>query len=293
MASKSKKPVAKVKGRVKVAGKNPDVVRVAKVSKPKNRAPKKVLRGVEKAKLFVAEYLKANFNGTKAAIACGYSPMSARFTASELLATEEVQDLLQKAIEARAKRLDIDTDDVLRRLYSIATADPRELIALEYGCCRFCWGKDHRYQWTQRQLNDAIAEYARQVQEAGDDKGKAAQLQKPDERGGIGFNPNNDPHPQCPECFGNGEQRVVPKDTRDLSSGARLLYAGVKTTQHGLEIKMHDQTAALVNVGRHLGMFKQEVKHSGAIGVAKTVSDLLEDIDGAGTGLPAHASRDR
>jgi phage terminase small subunit len=291
MASKSKKPVAKVKGRGKTASKKAVVKRVAKVLETPVRKRKTRTATGQRVKLFVGEYLKANFNGAKAAVACGYSPMSARFIASELLATAEVQEMLTAAIKARAERLDIDTDDVLKRLYSIATADPRELIGLEYGCCRYCWGKDNRYQWTQRQLNDAIADYTRQVMEAGDDREKVSQIQKPDKRGGIGFNPNNDPNPKCPECFGNGDRRIVPKDTRDLSPGALLLYAGVKETQHGLEIKMHDQKAALIDVGRHMGMFEQKVKHSGNVGVHQTVSDLLEDIDGAGTGLPAHANR--
>lgn len=39
----------------------------------------------------------------------------------------------------------------------------------------------------------------------------------------------------------------------------------------GLKIKMHDKQAALLNIGRHLGMFKDKVEHSGGIAVDSTV----------------------
>jgi phage terminase small subunit len=291
MVKKLVKPRAKVKGRGKVAAKKPAAKRAAKVSAPAKKPVKKSVKSDIRVKLFVAEYLKSNFNATKAAIACGFSAQSARVQGCEFLATPEVQAELARAVAARAQRLEIDADDLVRRIYDIGTADARELIALEYGCCRYCWGKSHRFQWTVRELREAIEEHQHDVKIAAGDVKVLAKIKAPDEAGGVGFNPNNDPNPKCPECFGKGEQRVVPKDTRDLSPAARLLYAGVKTTQHGLEIKMHDQMAALLNVGKHMGLFKTEVKHSGNLGVHKTVTDLLDEIDGAGTGLPAHASR--
>jgi phage terminase small subunit len=51
-------------------------------------------------------------------------------------------------------------------------------------------------------------------------------------------------------------------DTRQLSRRAARLYAGVKTTKEGIEVKIHDQQAALVNVGKHLGMFKDKSRSS-------------------------------
>lgn len=293
MAIKQAKPRSKVKARKPKAAKKV----VKKAAKPAAKpVTRKVATGRPKGnarqariKLFVQEYLRHNFNGTKAAIAVGYSPISARVMASELLATPEVQELLHVAIEERAERVKIDADDVLKRMYAVATADPRELIELHRCCCRFCYGVDHHYQWTPNELREAIAEYKKQVEVCCSDAAQLKLLREPDATGGTGFNPYTDPNPDCPECFGEGTERVVPKDTRDLSPSAILLYAGVKTTQNGLEIKMHDQTGMLVSVGKHLGMFEKTVNHKGNIGVHKSVTDLLEDIDGAGTGLPRHA----
>ena len=66
-------------------------------------------------------------------------------------------------------------------------------------------------------------------------KGKDAELiaeivSEFDEASGIGYDPRCDPHPDCPECFGEGVVKVFVKDTRDLSPMAERLYAGVEET---------------------------------------------------------------
>lgn len=249
-------------------------------------ASKRVNKVQARLELFIREYL-VDFNGRRAAIAAGYSADSARQTASELLATPDVQAQLQEAIAQRAQVSGITAAAVLDRLHAIATADPRELIELHRGCCRYCWGKGHRYQRTPREMEEARHEH-QAAQE-----GKPAP-QKFSEAGGIGFNAKRDPNPACPECFGDGVERVVAKDTRDLSLPARMLYAGVKTTQHGLEIKTHDQTGMLVNLGKHLGLFREKVELTGKDGgpVEHSLRDIIDAIEGADTGIgPATGRR--
>src|ERR1022692_4215591 len=87
-----------------------------------------------------------------------------------------------------------------------------------------------------------------------------------DPAGGEGYDVRKPPHHDCPECFGEGVAIPFPKDTRHLSEGARWLFAGVKVTKDGIEIKMHDQMAALLNIAKHLGMFVTKVEHSGKNG---------------------------
>lgn len=64
-----------------------------------------------------------------------------------------------------------------------------------------------------------------------------------------------DPVPACLQCHGDGLADVIVKDTRKLSPQARALYAGVKMTKDGLEVKMHSKLDALEKVFRHLGMY--------------------------------------
>ena len=63
--------------------------------------------------------------------------------------------------------------------------------------------------------------------------------------------------------------------TRTLSPQARVLYAGVKQTKDGLEIKMHDQQKALENVARHLGMFQDKLAVEGRLSLEELVMGAL------------------
>ena len=66
-----------------------------------------------------------------------------------------------------------------------------------------------------------------------------------DQEGGIGFNPHMAPHENCPDCMGEGTIHTIVKDTRFLSPAAVALYAGIKQTKDGIEVKMHPKTDAL------------------------------------------------
>ncbi|MNC29744.1 hypothetical protein D3C75_780070 [compost metagenome] len=102
-------------------------------------------------------------------------------------------------------------------------------------------------------------------------KGKTPVL--PSDAGGYGFEPIIRPHPKCPQCHGEGHGQLYVADTRDLSPGARALYAGAKYTANGLEIKLNDQEQAWDRIARHLGMYKDELKLKGELTVKK-----LEDL---------------
>ena len=270
------------------AGKKP-VKKAAKAQKrpqqsPTSRKPKQASR----IDLFVAEYLK-DLNGRQAAIRAGYSPDSARFQASELLARTDVQAKLEKAMRERVERVEIEADDVVRRLRDLALADPRDLIELRRVCCRHCYGKGFRYQRTPRELEAARREYEASLADLNlSPTDYAARAEEFDTEGGAGWDPRKDPNPECPECWGEGELKSHVKDTRDLSPQARILYAGAKETQNGLEIKMHDQQAALVKLGEHLGMFRKKVELTGKDGgpVKATIGGILDELgaEGADTG---------
>lgn len=212
-----------------------------------------------KQKKFVSEYL-IDLNATQAAIRAGYSAKTANEQGARLLANVSIQEAIQKAMSKREQRTEITQDMVLQRWWAIATADPNEIIHLRRLCCRHCFGVDHAYRWRDE------AEYENAVQAELD--AAAAEDRKPappSDAGGYGYDKLLRPHPKCQKCQGEGRPDLHMADTRDLDGPAKLLYAGIKQTQAGIEIKMQDQGKALENVARHLGMFKDKVEHSGHI----------------------------
>lgn len=187
-----------------------------------------------KQQRFVAEYL-IDLNATQASIRAGYSPRTAEQQGPRLLGNVGVQAAIAGARAKVAKRLEISAERVVAEAWSILIADPRELVEHHIGCCRHCWGKAFRYQRTAAELERDVASQA-------------------DEQGGSGFNATRAPNPACTECFGKGQGRTYVNDTRNLSASAAALYAGVKQTKDGIEVKMHSKLDALDRLARLLGL---------------------------------------
>jgi phage terminase small subunit len=89
---------------------------------------------------FAAEYL-VDLNGTQALLRIrpGITKASAAVQASRLLRRHRVMQLIRKLQAERAKRAEIRADEVLVRLWEIATADPRELISIRIVPCNQCY----------------------------------------------------------------------------------------------------------------------------------------------------------
>ncbi|BBB13642.1 terminase small subunit [Sphingopyxis sp. FD7] len=209
-----------------------------------------------KQAIFVIEYL-VDLNATQAAIRAKYSARTAEDIGRQLLRKTPVAAAIQKAMDERAKRTEITQDKVLQHWWSIATADPNELVQFRRTCCRYCHGKGFNYQWVDEQeFAQVVASI--EIMNAKKKRGRPALL--PTDEGGFGFVRVKPPHADCPKCWGEGTPDVFAHDTRHLEGPARLLYAGTKLTQAGFEIKMQDQGKALENVARHLGMFKERIE---------------------------------
>jgi len=83
----------------------------------------------DQQRLFVLEYLK-DLNATKAAIRAGYSPKCAHSRGSKLMSTPEVRAEIQKAMDKRARKLELTTERVLEEIAAIAFANPADLIGI-------------------------------------------------------------------------------------------------------------------------------------------------------------------
>jgi phage terminase small subunit len=219
--------------------------------------------------LFVREYL-TDLNGTKAAIRAGYSPASAARHAHDMLHSPEVAAAVQAAMRERATKLNLQADDVLRMLVEVVTADPNDVVQTRRLCCRYCWGVGFRYQRTAREMARDRAQHEAD-QECKRKADVAFEPQAFDEAGGEDFYRLREPNEECPECCGDGELDVHVADSRLLTGSSRRLFAAVKTTKEGVEVKMRDQDKALELLGRHLAMFTDKVEHSGSVDLANAV----------------------
>lgn len=175
----------------------------------------------------------------------------------ELAKNPEVIALVQRLEDDAALVATLDEAWVLKRYMLLANADPNELVESRVECCRYCHGVDHKYQWID------VEEWGQAVAAAMDHNARGGSSKSftprpiPSFDGGPGFWATNPPSNTCPHCFGKGVHSVHIHDTRKLSQAGRMLYAGVKQTANGPEIKMRDQDKALAFLASYLGLDKK------------------------------------
>jgi len=150
----------------------------------------------------------------------------------------------------------LDRAGVINLITEIATADASQLSEIQIRNCRHCWGNGHHFQWmTETEYGFACAEVMdrnvaaqaawRADVELGSKRPQPTEEPMPSDKGGYGFNVSASPNPECPKCLGDGIEHIRLKDTRKLKGAAKRLFAGVKRTKDGVEIKTRDQAHAL------------------------------------------------
>lgn len=277
------KPAAKTKGTAKRPAKKPATPKTPKpdpAASPATpiSAEDELLATMDPRHVSFVEGYLATYNQTAAYRSAfdatgGMSDNTCAANASRLLRTDKVARLM--ALRIRKTFDDVDGDiktRALERLMGIAFADPNELSELRWECCRYCHGVDHQYQYKPSEWREKLDTYKRDLAEAVKSGGKMPD--EPDELGGTGYDPRLPPSDSCPECFGEGTEREVFKDTRFLSPAGNALYAGVKRTKDGLEIKTHDQLKAFDMLAKVIKMLDD--RPEAVIGVVPT--QVLDDL---------------
>jgi phage terminase small subunit len=212
--------------------------------KPNGLAPAHVL--TEQQWSWVEEFLLSH-DTQRASIAAGYSKDK------DLRDNPHVQKALQQAQKFRSARTAVHADMVLRRWWMLATADANELVELRITPCRNCWGWNHKYQFRDTELEEAIQKHAEAMAKRNPDKRVEF-----DERGGPGYTTRREPNSECPQCDGDGEPLIVYKDTRNLSPSAKLLYNGVERGKDGQpKLVMRDRSYAETMLAKHLGLVEK------------------------------------
>lgn len=228
----------------------------------------------QREEIFKRAYL-THFNSAKAARAAGV-PYGDSYRAGYLmLKRPHIRKAIDEALDARLNRataglekVEADEPFVLQTWFDIIRADVNEIVQHRRTCCRYCHGEDGGYQRTAQERRRDYNAWK---------KSPEALTDEFDEQGGVGYDSTREPNPDCFECFGEGVSNIHVADTRDLTPAAAALYAGVKQTKDGIEVKMHSKEKALELMARHFGMLKDKMEHSGKV----TLEDLV-----AGTGGP-------
>ncbi len=197
-----------------------------------------------KVKHFIAEYLKDN-NATAAAARAGYSdPNYGR----QLIANPNVAQAIAQQQKASIERTLGSADEVLAKMWQLATFDANQLSQYRRGACRYCWGFGHHYQW-----RDAV-EFEEETAKAEGREG--ARL--PQDTGGYGYDHTREPNPGCPRCNGDGIGQPYFPDTRKLPATSRLAYSGVKIGKNGVEITTISRERMFEAVMKRLGLADSE-----------------------------------
>lgn len=181
---------------------------------------------------FVEEYL-IDLNATQAAIRTGYSEKTAYSQGQRLSKDVEVAEAIAAAMAARSERTEITSDRVLRELAKIGFSDIRK--AVKWGS-RFVERPEDRVEEaldTER-LEDQPHGGALKRRRKGDDESEAFYV-----------------------------TTVEMVESEELDDDTAAAISEVAQTKEGVRIKFHDKKGALVDIGRHLGMFTDKVEHSG------------------------------
>lgn len=242
----------------------------------------------DKHEAFCSHYMVC-FNATEAAKRAGYSAKTAGAIGHDLLKKPEIIERLAELKAAQANRLDIEADDILMLWWKTASADANELTQHRIGCCRYCHGIGHEYQWrTEREYQIARFRF-----EENRKPGKMVEVgwsgpdpTTPSDAGGFGYRSTLPPHPDCPECDGLGMSILVIADTTKLSDKAKQLYRGIKATQSGLEVLTADQGKALENLARRFGLMKERVE----LDAGDSLTNLLVELSKRGSAAPLKSS---
>src|SRR4051812_6083193 len=147
----------------------------------------------------------------------------------------------------RKGRGECQQQQVRETCYDIATADPTNIVQVRRCNCRFCWGANHEYQRTNWELARDLKRF-----QAANKKHLVF-----DQMGGSGFVKWRDPNPDCPICYGEGEEVGYIEDFRKLSDRERNLIAGIRFGKDGMieEVRFHDKLDAIATFAKIDGMY--------------------------------------
>lgn len=183
--------------------------------------------------------------------------------AKKATALMKKRNILARIVEMRqiaARSAIMDGAKVISEWTKIATADVNDLVQYQRVNCRHCYGIDGAYQWKHEDEYAHAVAMMMSEQASKAALGMATNIELPSDKGGYGFQFNKKINDSCLNCFGEGIERLFIPDTRSIPEDSKRLYAGVKMTANGIEIKTRDQDAALLNLAKYFKLLGNDDK---------------------------------
>ena len=214
----------------------------------------------EKQRNFVELWLvhrNAHYAYVEAYDAKRMNPATAYVQGSRLLKHSKIAPIIEARLSAIGETMEEETGFSIhaawREFMTLASSDPDEVTGIRVGACRHCYGEAHLYHWKEHEFMEALRKAETEEREGN------LHVTFPDPAGGFGYRFTDLPNPDCPVCEGGGAMYQRPVDTSKLSPGGRALFAGVKPTANGLEIKLRDRDKALENAAKIIGAFRETI----------------------------------
>jgi phage terminase small subunit len=123
--------------------------------------------------IFIAEYLK-DYNGKRAAIACGSSETSAPARSSELLNDPNIKAEIRKKTQERLDNLEIDGDLILRELAKLAYSNSSDFVQVQADGTAYV----DLSKCTREQMACIAEVYTEEIMEGRDDSGRTIRKTK-------------------------------------------------------------------------------------------------------------------
>jgi len=190
-----------------------------------------------------AQELAKGRTADAAYIAAGFK--ANRGNAVRLKANENVQARVAEIVGRAAVRAEITADMVLRELAKIGFSDIRRAVK---------WG-------------------SRLVERPFDAAPEGESLEEQPHGGSLKRTRNSD---DGTDAFYVTAIELL--DSGDLDEDTAAAISEVAQTKEGVRIKFHDKKGALVDIGRHLGMFTDKIDHTSTDGTMSPKPTVIEFV---------------
>jgi hypothetical protein len=198
---------------------------------------------------FLRHWVTSYGSPMESAIAAGYLAPVARQRAYDLLAQPRIQRRLAEIEREMMVGTNIDAENLFREIVAtnLRLARARVPVQVWNPPCRFCYGINHEYQRTYAEFEADFDAHIRKPLKLNRHTGKPYRIPLFDPKGGDGYDETLPPHPECPQCKGDGDTKhpvVRYKDSRFFTAEERELFQGAEMTKHGVKTLWKDQAQA-------------------------------------------------